>query len=100
MKTSKDDFAGLSRVKFHKIDITKVEEIQDAIDQTVQWTQDTKAPLGGVIHCAGIGAASVVSDCTVAKNVKLRYHPTASRERRDTPSVGNMEQSHRCQCDW
>ncbi|KZT37961.1 3-hydroxy-acyl-CoA-dehydrogenase [Sistotremastrum suecicum HHB10207 ss-3] len=60
MKSSKDDFAGLSRVKFLKVDITKVDEIQDAVDKTAQWSQDIKAPFGGVVHCAGIGAGGVL----------------------------------------
>lgn len=60
MKTSKDNFARLSRVKLFKVDMTNVEEIQDAVEKTIRWTEETKAPLGGVIHCAGIGAATVV----------------------------------------
>ncbi|KAJ7498053.1 3-hydroxyacyl-CoA dehydrogenase [Mycena galericulata] len=51
-----------SRVKFFETDITKVEEIERAVDGTVEWTVVTEAPLGGVINCAGVGTAAKIID--------------------------------------
>ncbi|KZT37963.1 putative 3-hydroxyacyl-CoA dehydrogenase [Sistotremastrum suecicum HHB10207 ss-3] len=59
-------FDGFSRVAFFKVDVTKVDQIQDAIDKTIEWAKSTRAPLGGVITCAGIAmlAKMVKSDGT------------------------------------
>ncbi|KAF5342998.1 hypothetical protein D9758_013700 [Tetrapyrgos nigripes] len=51
-----------SRVKYFKTDITSVQDIQKAVDGTVAWTNETKAPLRGVINCAGVGTASRIID--------------------------------------
>jgi len=51
-----------SRVKFFKVDITKVEDIEAAIEGTVAWTSEANAPLGGVINCAGVGTAAKIID--------------------------------------
>lgn len=51
-----------SRVLFVQTDITKIPEVQNVVDRTVAWTQQTGAVLGGVINCAGIGTpAKVIS---------------------------------------
>ncbi|KAJ7604064.1 3-hydroxyacyl-CoA dehydrogenase [Roridomyces roridus] len=44
-----------SRTKFFQIDITKLPDIERAVNGTVEWTASTSAPLGGVINCAGVG---------------------------------------------
>ena len=51
-----------SHVKFFKLDITKLEEIQAAVDGTVAWTLQTGAALGGVINCAGVATAAKIID--------------------------------------
>ncbi|KAI0046536.1 AICARFT/IMPCHase bienzyme [Auriscalpium vulgare] len=59
------DLASLSpssRVRFWKIDITKVDDITAAVDEAVAWTKETGAPLGGVVNCAGVGTAAKVID--------------------------------------
>jgi NAD(P)-dependent dehydrogenase (short-subunit alcohol dehydrogenase family) len=50
-------------VKFFHTDITKLAEIERAIEETMAWTKETGATLGGVINCAGVGAAAKVSCC-------------------------------------
>ncbi|KAK0203102.1 3-hydroxyacyl-CoA dehydrogenase [Desarmillaria ectypa] len=65
-------------------DITKNDEISIALERTVSWTQKTGAPLGGVIHCAGIGVpglmnnvnASQIWDATVSVNLSGTFHLT------------------------
>ncbi|KAF9266710.1 3-hydroxy-acyl-CoA-dehydrogenase [Marasmius fiardii PR-910] len=56
------DIGSLPRVKFFKTDITKVDEIEKAVDGTVEWTQSTGATLGGVINCAGVAVVSRIID--------------------------------------
>ncbi|KAF8211119.1 3-hydroxy-acyl-CoA-dehydrogenase [Mycena galopus ATCC 62051] len=51
-----------SKVKYFETDITKVEQIELAVDATVKWTVTTNAPLGGVINCAGVGTAAKIID--------------------------------------
>ncbi|GLB43268.1 putative short-chain dehydrogenases reductases (SDR) family protein [Lyophyllum shimeji] len=51
-----------SRVKFLQTDITDLSQIQAAVDATVAWTAETRAPLGGVINCAGVGTAAKIID--------------------------------------
>ncbi|XP_006462142.1 hypothetical protein AGABI2DRAFT_186193 [Agaricus bisporus var. bisporus H97] len=46
-----------SHLKFFKTDITNLSQIESAVKQTVSWTRETKARLGGVINCAGVGTA-------------------------------------------
>lgn len=49
-------------VKFFKTDITVHSEVEAAVTGTIQWTGETKAPLGGVINCAGVGTAAKIID--------------------------------------
>lgn len=49
-----------SKLKFFQTDITKVEDIEKAVDGTVKWAKDTGARLGGVVNCAGVGTAAKV----------------------------------------
>ncbi|KAJ7780172.1 3-hydroxyacyl-CoA dehydrogenase [Mycena maculata] len=51
-----------SRIKYFETDITMVEEIERAVDGTVEWSVSTAAPLGGVINCAGVGTAAKLID--------------------------------------
>ena len=51
-----------THVKFFKTDITKVEEIKEAVEGTVAWTEETGAEFGGVVNCAGVGVAGKASD--------------------------------------
>jgi 3-hydroxyacyl-CoA dehydrogenase / 3-hydroxy-2-methylbutyryl-CoA dehydrogenase len=52
---------GVSRhVKYLKVDFTKLEEIEKAINDTLTWKNETGAELGGVINCAGVATASKV----------------------------------------
>lgn len=48
-------------VKFFRVDITKVEEIESAVEAAAAWAQEIGAHLGGVINCAGVGTAAKVS---------------------------------------
>jgi len=49
-------------VKFIKCNITKVEEIENAVEETVKWTAETGAQLGGVVNCAGVGTSAKIVD--------------------------------------
>jgi phosphoribosylaminoimidazolecarboxamide formyltransferase/IMP cyclohydrolase len=51
-----------SKVKFYELDITQVEDIIKVVEQVVSWTKQTGAPLGGIINCAGVGAAAKVGE--------------------------------------
>ncbi|KAJ7036538.1 3-hydroxy-acyl-CoA-dehydrogenase [Mycena alexandri] len=51
-----------SRVKFFQTDITQVEQIESAVNGTVEWVAATGATLGGVINCAGVGTAAKIVD--------------------------------------
>ena len=55
-----DDKFNTKNVRYFKTDITKLDEIQNAVEQTVAWTKESGKPLGGVINCAGVGAAAKV----------------------------------------
>ena len=58
---------GLSgpHVKFWKLDIRKVDQIETAVDACAEWTKETDAPLAGVINCAGLGLALKASASVV-----------------------------------
>ncbi|KAF5362538.1 hypothetical protein D9756_002658 [Leucocoprinus leucothites] len=49
-------------LKFFKTDITNVTQIEAAVKGTVAWARETKARLGGVINCAGVGTAAKIID--------------------------------------
>ncbi|KAG5716382.1 3-hydroxyacyl-CoA dehydrogenase type-2 [Termitomyces sp. T112] len=49
-----------SHTRYLQTDITDVNQIQKAVDTTVQWTEETRAPLGGIINCAGVGTAAKI----------------------------------------
>ncbi|KAJ7708980.1 3-hydroxy-acyl-CoA-dehydrogenase [Mycena rosella] len=50
------------RIKFFETDITKLEQIERAVNGSVEWAAETSAPLGGVINCAGVGTAAKMID--------------------------------------
>jgi 3-hydroxyacyl-CoA dehydrogenase/3-hydroxy-2-methylbutyryl-CoA dehydrogenase len=43
------------RVLFIRTDLTRLEEVARAVADTVAWTEQTGAILGGVINSAGVG---------------------------------------------
>ncbi|KAJ7663882.1 3-hydroxy-acyl-CoA-dehydrogenase [Mycena polygramma] len=51
-----------SKIKYYETDITKLAEIERAVDGTVEWAATRGAPLGGVINCAGVGIAAKIID--------------------------------------
>jgi phosphoribosylaminoimidazolecarboxamide formyltransferase/IMP cyclohydrolase len=51
----------LSHVKFFQTDITKVDEIEKAVEGTVAWSKEMGGALAGVVNCAGVGLAGKVS---------------------------------------
>lgn len=59
-----------SRVLVIRVDVTRVDEVDAAVEKTVQWTKKTAAPLGGVINSAGMGKAELVSPFS-----SLSYQP-------------------------
>ena len=44
-----------------KAEITILAEIKAAVEATASWTKETRAPLGGVVNCAGVRTAAKVS---------------------------------------
>ncbi|KAJ6617027.1 3-hydroxyacyl-CoA dehydrogenase [Mycena sp. CBHHK59/15] len=56
-----EDFA-TSQIKFFETDITKLEQIEKAVDGTVEWANKIGKPLGGIINCAGVGTAAKIID--------------------------------------
>jgi len=48
------------KAKFWELDITRVQDIIQVVDEVVSWTKQTGALLGGVINCAGVGAAEKI----------------------------------------
>ena len=52
------------RANFHKVDVTNTTDIESAIEKTIAWCRETRAPLRGVINCAGVATARKVSEGT------------------------------------
>ncbi|TRM65423.1 3-hydroxy-acyl-CoA-dehydrogenase [Schizophyllum amplum] len=46
------------RVRFFSTDITDADAIEAAVEGSAAWTQESGAPLAGVINCAGVGIAA------------------------------------------
>lgn len=44
-----------SNATFYECDVTDTESIEKAIKSSVEWTQKTEKPLGGVVSAAGVG---------------------------------------------
>ncbi|KAK7033900.1 hypothetical protein VNI00_012524 [Paramarasmius palmivorus] len=51
-----------SQIRFFQVDITKVDEIEKAVEETVAWAKETGAALAGVINSAGVGVAAKMID--------------------------------------
>lgn len=70
------------RCIFIKTDITKHDDVQGAVNRTVEWTKETGAVLGGVINCAGIGRPELVSTtlkfARLGANYRIRLLSVAS----------------------
>lgn len=49
-----------SRLLYIKMDITKVEQVESAVEQVAAWSKSTGAHIGGVINGAGIAMAEMV----------------------------------------
>lgn len=60
LPTSSSDARTNQRVLYLKTDLSKPEEIEVAVEQAVQWTAETNAPLGGILNCAGLGYPELV----------------------------------------
>jgi len=60
LNESEDLWKKPQNVKFIKTDITETKEIENAVSETVEWAAQNRAPLGGVINCAGVGTAAKV----------------------------------------
>ncbi|TFK24626.1 3-hydroxy-acyl-CoA-dehydrogenase [Coprinopsis marcescibilis] len=60
-----DELKSSPRVRYYAVDITQLQQIDDAVEKTAVWTKETGAALGGVINCAGVGVAAKIID---AKN--------------------------------
>jgi NAD(P)-dependent dehydrogenase (short-subunit alcohol dehydrogenase family) len=54
------DLLSNANVRYFDTDITKVDQIERAVEATVDWTKETHALLGGVVNCAGVGVVSKV----------------------------------------
>jgi NAD(P)-dependent dehydrogenase (short-subunit alcohol dehydrogenase family) len=50
------------RAKFFETDVTDTSAITSAVTGTVAWTQETNAPIGGVIAGAGVGMPGLIID--------------------------------------
>lgn len=60
------------RTKYFEVDITKVGQIEKAVEDAVEWTRKTGAVLGGVINCAGVGTAGKVCAYELGCGTKQR----------------------------
>ncbi|KAJ7574344.1 3-hydroxyacyl-CoA dehydrogenase [Mycena floridula] len=45
-----------------KVDVVHIDQIESGIERTMAWTKETRASLGGVINCAGIGSPELTID--------------------------------------
>jgi 3-hydroxyacyl-CoA dehydrogenase/3-hydroxy-2-methylbutyryl-CoA dehydrogenase len=48
------------RVRYFKADLTKDAELEQAVNQSLQWSRQTGAILGGVVNCGGVAVAQKV----------------------------------------
>lgn len=47
-------------VRFYPVDISCTTDITKGVSDAIEWSQNTKAPIGGVVCCAGILAPGKV----------------------------------------
>ena len=57
-----EELKSSSRVRYFAVDIREVDQINRAVEGTVEWTKETSAPLGGVVNCAGVAVAAKIID--------------------------------------
>ena len=60
LKEPESELKHSNRTKFFRTDITKLEEIEKAVVDTMHWVSQTGAHLGGIVNCAGVGVAAKV----------------------------------------
>jgi len=64
-----------SRATFFEVDVTNTDSIAAAVKSTIEWTNETKAPLGGVLAGAGVGNPAKVRshsrDLIILSKLKL-----------------------------
>ncbi|KAF8649272.1 hypothetical protein AX16_005900 [Volvariella volvacea WC 439] len=72
---SRNGKEGSNRVLFIKTDVAQLEQIEHAVNLTVEWTKETGAALGGVINCAGFGIPALMI------NRKGTMHPQSLWDR-------------------
>ncbi|KAF5342997.1 hypothetical protein D9758_013701 [Tetrapyrgos nigripes] len=87
-QTASSNSKSNSRVKYIAVNLVDVEMIASAVEEVAAWTKETEAPLGGVIHCAGIGELEQTIggkgklhtrktwDITLAVNISGTFHLT------------------------
>ncbi|CAG8770882.1 1976_t:CDS:2, partial [Acaulospora colombiana] len=46
-----------SQARYFKADLTKDAEIERAVNQSLEWSKQTGAVLGGVVNCGGVAVA-------------------------------------------
>jgi NAD(P)-dependent dehydrogenase (short-subunit alcohol dehydrogenase family) len=54
-----------TRSRYFKADLTKDAEIERAVKDSVTWSKQTGAKLGGVVNCAGVAVAQKVCASTL-----------------------------------
>jgi 3-hydroxyacyl-CoA dehydrogenase/3-hydroxy-2-methylbutyryl-CoA dehydrogenase len=55
-----EDLVNNTNIKYWKTDVTKVNEIEKAVEEAAAWANETGKPLAGAICSAGVGVASKV----------------------------------------
>jgi len=66
-------------IKYIHTDITNVDQIERAVEKTVDWTKETRAALGGIVNCAGVGVVSKVTIMILASTLlQTRFAPRSS----------------------
>jgi hypothetical protein len=50
-----------SKVRYFKCDLSKTEDIDQAVNQASSWSKETNAKLGGVINSGGVAVAAKAS---------------------------------------
>lgn len=56
-------------VKFYQVNIASTTSVADAVQDTVKWSKETNAPLGGTVCCAGVLAPGKVTYTLLVLNL-------------------------------
>lgn len=59
-----------TKARYFRTDLTKDAEIEQAVKDSVSWSKETNARIGGVVNCAGVA---------VAHKVRIRFTCTRCR---------------------